>query len=123
MNKMNKETKEQKKRNVTARALGAGVVGALAGGEIAGAMSSKSAPTMDSLKNRIIGGAAIGAGLNAANSIRKNVKFNRQLEERTAFDIVNESFEKIASKNKSTKEEKGKVKELTKAILCCQRKL
>ena len=95
---MNKEAKEQKKRNITARALGAGVVGALAGGEIAGAMSSKSAPTMDSLKNKMIGGAAIGAGLNIANSIRKNIKYNRKLEERTAFDIVNESFEKVAGR-------------------------
>ena len=95
---MDKKVKKQEKRNVTARALGAGALGALAGRETAGLMYCMTTPSVKELRKKVNVGGAIGAGLGIANSIRKNVKYNRKLEERTATDIVNESFEKVAGR-------------------------
>lgn len=91
------------RKNVTARALGAGLTGALIGAE-ARIGASMGSGNMSTAKKYGKAGAAIGAGLLAANSIRKNVKHNRKIDaiderlNKSAFDIVNESFEKIAGR-------------------------
>lgn len=88
------------RKNVTARALGAGAVGAYLGGnvgQIAALYNGKS--VLGGAK----AGATIGAGLNMAKSIRKNVKHNRMVDEidntlkdKSASDIVNEILNKVA---------------------------
>lgn len=91
------------RRNVTGRAIGAGLLGGVIGNELGvgtALMSGKPANAFRYAK----AGAAIGAGLNMANSIRKNVKHNRKIDalderlNKSAFDVVNESFEKMASR-------------------------
>ena len=89
-----KIAKEQKKKNITARAIGSGALGAIGGGIAADIATGGG---IGNKRSRQIG-SAIGAGLAGATSIAKNVRHNRQLEERTAFDIVNESFEKVAGR-------------------------
>ena len=90
------------RKNVTARALGAGLTGALIGAQAGIGASIGSGNMMRTAKKYGKAGAAIGTGLLAANSIRKNVKHNRKIDaiderlNKSAFDIVNESFEKIA---------------------------
>lgn len=88
-----KIAKEQKKKNVTTRAIGSGALGAI-GGSIASDIATGG---IGDKRSRQIG-SAIGVGLAGATSIAKNVRHNRKLEERTAFDIVNESFEKVAGR-------------------------
>lgn len=93
-----KIAKEQKKKNVTTRAIGSGALGAIGGGIasdiVAGGIGNK--------RSRQIG-SAIGLGLAGATSIAKNVRHNRKLEERTASDIVNQSFDS-AKYNKTASE-------------------
>lgn len=89
-----KIAKEQKKKNVTARAIGSGALGAIGGGIAADIATGGG---IGNKRSRQIG-SAIGAGLAGATSIAKNVRHNRKLEERTAFDVVNQSFEKVAGR-------------------------
>lgn len=91
------------RKNVTGRALGAAAVGGLVGGDLGAATSIlRGNSDINKMTKYIKGGAAIGGTLLAANSIRKNVKHNRNIDaiderlNKSAFDIVNDSFEKMA---------------------------
>ena len=77
---------KNKKRNVTIRAVNAGTLGTLGGLTLA--EKTNKFPKKPAM--------LIGAGTLAGASIAKNVMHNRKLEEKTAFDRVNEVFEKIA---------------------------
>lgn len=90
------------RKNVTVRALGAGATGGFLGGHLGqtAAFFSGKSP----VKGAKVG-AAIGAGLNATESIIRNVRHNRKidaiennLKNKTAFDVVTDSFEKIAER-------------------------
>lgn len=89
------------RRNVTGAALGAGIGGALLGANTGMAMAFKKGLPMN---NGLKAGAALGAGVGALSSARKNLRYNRKLDKmeealnKSAFDIVDESFEKIAER-------------------------
>lgn len=87
--------KEERRRNVTARALGSAALGGLGGLTGASALAHETKGPVGLASKA---GAALGALVAGGASMAKNVRHNRKLEEKNASDIVSESFEKIAER-------------------------
>lgn len=81
MNKEDEVNARFLKRNVTGRALGSAAAGAFLGAQTGGMLGFSDKVPFETYSKYIKNGAAIGAGLLTANSIRKNIKYNRKVSE------------------------------------------